>query len=194
MKTIFFTSAKEFRCWLEENHDTVDELWVGYYKKGTDKTGISYSESVEEAICFGWIDGLINGIDDETYKRRFTPRKRDSKWSKLNRKRVKQMIDAGKMTARGMELVKAAKKTGEWEQAYRVGEDHELPPELREALKKNKTAWKNFNNYSNSNQHVFITLVNSAKTKETKQKRIEKTVELAEKNLPPYDKNNKRRI
>lgn len=194
MEPIFFTSAEEFRRWLEENYDTVDELWVGYHKKSAEKMGISYGESVEEAICFGWIDGLVNGIDEETYKRRFTPRKPDSKWSKLNRKRVKKMIKAGKMTERGMELVQAAKETGEWEQAYRVGEDHELPPELCKALKKNTEAWNNFNNYSNTNQHVFIARINSAKTEETKQKRIEKTIELAEKNLPPYDKNNKRRI
>src|SRR5699024_5017949 len=182
MDTIFFTSPKEFRSWLKENHDIVKELWVGYYKKRADETGISYSESVEEAICFGWIDGLIKGIDEKTYKRRFTPRKPDSKWSKTNRKRVQKMTDAGKMTQMGIELVEAAKETGEWEKAYRVGEDHEIPPELKKALKKNPKAWKNFKKFSNTNQHVFITRVNSAKTKETKQKRMKKTVELSEKN------------
>ena len=76
---IFFDSREAFRDWLEANHDEADELWVGYHKVDAEKSGIAYDESVEEAICFGWIDGLINGIDDETYKRRFTPRNPDSK-------------------------------------------------------------------------------------------------------------------
>jgi len=193
MEPKFFTSPAEFRTWLERNHDSTDELWVGYYKKGARKTGISYSESVEEAICFGWIDGLIHGMDDETYKRRFTPRKRGGTWSKINRKRVQKMIDAGKMTAPGFESVRAAKESGEWEKAYRVGEDHDVPPELENALKQNMKAWKNFQNFSNTNQHAYITQVNSAKTRETKERRIKNIVELAEKNLPPYDKNGKRR-
>lgn len=96
MAPIFFDSRAAFRDWLAANHETTDELWVGYYKVDADQSGIAYGESVEEAICFGWIDGLINGIDDETYKRRFTPRKPDSKWSKKNKERVRAMMDAGK--------------------------------------------------------------------------------------------------
>lgn len=194
MEPKFFASAAEFRSWLTENHDTAEELWVGYYKKDAEQTGIGYGESVEEAICFGWIDGLINGIDDETYKRRFTPRKPGSKWSKINKECVGAMIDAGKMTLAGMELVEAAKESGEWEKAYRVGEDHEIPLELKNALQQNETAWKNFQNFSNTNQHAYITLVTEAKTTETKETRIEKIVELAEKDLPPYDEERKRRI
>lgn len=194
MEPTFFPSRTEFRDWLEDNHDTTDELWVGYYKKDAEQTGISYGESVEEAICYGWIDGLINGIDDETYKRRFTPRKPDSKWSKTNKERVEQMIDAGKMTPAGMELIEAAKESGEWDDAYRLGEDHTVPPELESALRTNEMAWKNFQNFSNTDQHAFIALVNDAKTTTTKEERIKRTVELAEENLRAYDENNKRRL
>ncbi|WP_129113589.1 YdeI/OmpD-associated family protein [Halegenticoccus tardaugens] len=194
MDPIFFETREAFRDWLEEHHDTRDELWVGYYKADAEQSGIGYDKSVEEAICFGWIDGLINGIDDETYKRRFTPRKPDSKWSKKNKERVKAMMDAGKMTPAGMELVEAAKESGEWEEAYRLADDHEIPDELESALRKNDTAWEHFQAFSNTDQHAFIALVEAAKTAETKQKRIERTVELAEQDLRAYDENNKRRL
>ncbi|WP_423746694.1 YdeI/OmpD-associated family protein [Haladaptatus sp. SPP-AMP-3] len=194
MAPTFFSLPAEFREWLKENHDTADEVWVGYYKKDADQTGISYGESVEEAICYGWIDGLVNGINDETYKRRFTPRKPDSKWSKTNKERVRRMIDAGKMTPAGMELIEAAKESGEWDNAYRLGEDHTIPPELKDALQANETAWENFQTVSNTDQHAFIALVNDAKTAETKEKRIERTVELAEQNLRAYDEDNNHRL
>lgn len=194
MNPIFFESRNEFRTWLEENHDTAEELWVGYYKTDAERSGIGYGESVEEALCFGWIDGLIKGIDDETYTRRLTPRSPDSKWSKANKDRVEAMIEAGKMTPAGMELVEAAKESGEWADAYRLADDHEIPAELEAALRKNETAWENFQNFSNTDQHAFIAAVEEAKTDETKQKRIERTVELAAQDLRAYDENNKRRL
>lgn len=194
MNPIFFESRNEFRTWLEENHDTAEELWVGYYKADAERSGIGYGESIEEALCFGWIDGLIKGIDDETYTRRFTPRSPDSKWSKANKERIEAMIEAGKMTSAGMELVEAAKESGEWADAYRLADDHEIPAELEAALRENETAWENFQNFSNTDQHAFIAAVEEAKTDETKQKRIERTVELAAQDLRAYDESNKRRL
>ncbi|WP_276249148.1 YdeI family protein [Haladaptatus sp. YSMS36] len=194
MDPIFFASRNEFRAWLEAHHDTATELWVGYYKVDAERSGIEYGESVEEALCFGWIDGLVKGIDDETYTRRFTPRNPDSKWSKANTERVEAMIEAEKMTSAGMELVKAAKESGEWAAAYRLADDHEIPAELEAALRENETAWENFQNFSNTDQHAFIAAVEEAKTDETRQKRIERTVQLAAQDLRAYDENNKRRL
>ena len=194
MSSIFFDSRNEFHSWLEEHHNTVAELWVGYYKVDAGQSGIGYDESVEEALCFGWIDGLIKGIDDETYTRRFTPRSPDSKWSKANRERVEAMIQAGKMTPAGMELVEAAKETGEWAAAYRLADDHEPPAELEAALRADETAWENFQNFSNTDQYAFIAAVEEAKTDKTKQKRIERTVELAAQDLRAYNESNKRRL
>ena len=191
---IFFESRGAFREWLNQHHDTTEELWVGYYKVDAEETGIEYDESVEEALCFGWIDGLINSIDDNRYKRRFTPRKPGSKWSKKNTERARAMIETGKMTPVGMELIEAAKESGEWEDAYRLADDHEIPAELKAALHENGTAWRNFQTFSNTDQHAFISLVEEAKTAETKAKRIENTVELAEQNLRAYDEQNKRRL
>lgn len=194
MEPTFFSSSDAFRSWLEDHHDATDELWVGYYKKDAEESGIGYGESVEQAICFGWIDGLVNGIDDETYKRRFTPRKPGSKWSKANRDRALAMIESGEMTPAGLELVEAAKASGEWDDAYRLGDEHEIPDELAAALREDETAWKNFQNYSNTDQHAFIAAVDDAKTTETKERRIERTVELAAQNLRAYDENNRRRL
>ncbi|AUV83994.1 hypothetical protein C2R22_13965 [Salinigranum rubrum] len=137
---------------------------------------------------------MIKGIDDETYTRRFTPRRPDSKWSKANKERVEAMIEVGKMTRAGMELVEAAKESGEWADAYRLADDHEIPAELEAALRENETAWENFQNFSNTDQHAFIAAVEEAKTDETKQKRIERTVGLAAQDLRAYDENNKRRL
>ena len=190
----FFDSREELRDWLKEHHDTAEELWIGYYKADANQTGVGYGDSVEEAICFGWIDGLINGIDDERYKRRFTPRKPDSKWSKKNKERVQKMCAVGRMTAAGMELVEAATQSGAWEDAYRLADEHEIPEELERALKANETAWKNFQAFSNTDQHAFIALLEEAKTDETKQRRVERTVQLAERNLRAYDQDNKRRL
>ncbi|MFC7069759.1 YdeI/OmpD-associated family protein [Halobaculum lipolyticum] len=194
MDPVFFDSRNEFRTWLEEHHDTADVLWVGYYKASAERTGIGYAESVEEALCFGWVDGLIRGIDDETYCRRFTPRRHDSKWSKANTERVEAMVEAGKMTPAGMELVEAAKESGEWAAAYRLADDHELPVDLEAALRENETAWEHFQNFSNTDQHAFIAAVEEAKTDETKRKRIERTVELSAQDLRAYDENNRRRL
>lgn len=194
MEPFFPLDRDEFRSWLTDHNDTADELWVGYYKKDAEQTGISYAASVEEALCFGWIDSTINGIDDVTYKRRFTPRNPNSKWSKINKNRVQKMIEEDKMTAAGYALIEAGRESGEWEKAYRLADDHEIPPALKTALTENETAWENFRGLSNTNQHAYITKVEDAKTTETEEKRIGKIVKLAEKNLSLYDNDGKSRM
>lgn len=114
--------------------------------------------------------------------------------SKKNKERIQAMVDAGKMNPAGMEHVEAARESGEWEDAYRLADDHEFPEELEAALRENEAAWENFQNYSNTDQHAFIAAVEDAKTAETKERRIERTVELAAQNLTAYDENNKQRL
>ena len=190
----FFEDRDAFRDWLEANHDAVDELWVGYYKVDAERSGIGYGESVEEALCFGWIDGLVHGIDDETYKRRFTPRKPDSKWSKANVERVEAMMAAGKMTPAGMALVEAAMDSGAWDGAYRLADDHEVPEALEAAMKESETAWANFQEFSNTDKHAYIALFEEAKTEETRQRRLDRSVELVEQGLRAFDEDGKRRL
>ena len=191
---IFFEDRDAFRAWLEANHDSTDVLWVGYHKVDADRSGIGYAESVEEALCFGWIDGLVHGIDDEMYTRRFTPRKPDSNWSAANVDRAEAMIDAGRMTPAGMALVEAAKASGAWDSAYRLADDHEVPEELEAALRESDTAWANFQEYSNTDKHAFIALFREAKTEETRQRRLKRTVELIEQGLRAYDEENRQRL
>ena len=102
MSPIFFTDTAEFRKWLEENHKTETELFVGYYKVGTKKTSMNWSESVDEALCFGWIDGVRRSIDNESYCNRFTPRNPRSNWSAINIKKVGELIRLGKMMPAGL--------------------------------------------------------------------------------------------
>ena len=115
MKTVEVKTRAEWREWLAANHDRETEIWLIYYKKETGIPCVAYGASVEEALCYGWVDSIIKKIDDTKYVRKFTPRKESSKWSPTNIKRVDKMIDAGLMTEHGMQLVEAAKKSGSWD-------------------------------------------------------------------------------
>ncbi|HEX2176864.1 MAG TPA: hypothetical protein VHG70_13230 [Nocardioidaceae bacterium] len=99
-----FTSSAEFRAWLAEHHDSAQEIWVGYYKKHVAKTSMTYPEAVEEALCFGWIDGTGHRVDDEVWANRFTPRRRTSGWSALNIARVAELTAAGRMHPAGLRV------------------------------------------------------------------------------------------
>src|SRR5690606_16126198 len=102
----------EWRQWLEQNHEKLSEIYLVFYKLSTKKPTVTYEEAVEEALCFGWIDGIRKGIDDETYMNRFTPRKPKSMWSVVNKDRVEKLIAEGKMTDAGLKLVEIAKQNG----------------------------------------------------------------------------------
>lgn len=106
-ETLLAQSAQEWRAWLAQHHSDKQEIWLIYYKKTSGKTGISYEESVEEALCFGWIDGAIKGIDGETYAGRFSPRRAKSPWSESNRVRVKRLLREGRMTEAGLAALPA---------------------------------------------------------------------------------------
>ena len=104
---VFFESAADFRAWLEQNHASANEVWVGYYKRAAGRTRLSYEEAVEEALCFGWIDGLTRGRDEHSYVQRFTPRRRNSNWSESNHRRVAKLIAEGRMRPAGLAAYEA---------------------------------------------------------------------------------------
>lgn len=112
--TVYFASPVEWRAWLDEHGESQTEVWVGLYKKDSGKVGISYDQSVVEALCYGWIDGLARRVDDASYEIRFTPRKPRSNWSASNIKRVESLIKQGKMTPAGLKHIEAAKLDGRW--------------------------------------------------------------------------------
>jgi len=170
-------SRQAWRAWLTKNHATSPGVWLVYAKKHTKIPSLTYSDAVEEALCFGWIDSLIHPIDDSTYRQVFTPRKQKSGWSALNRKRVAQLIEAGLMTAAGLALVTLAKKTGTWD-AHLPSETLTIPPELKKAINANAAAKKNWPTYTESQRKMFLYMVHGAKRPETRAKRVARVIEI----------------
>jgi uncharacterized protein YdeI (YjbR/CyaY-like superfamily) len=178
---LMFTTREEWRAWLEENHDHVDGVWLAYYKKATGKPSVTYEEAVEEAICFGWIDSNVKSIDSERYRQWYSRRNINSAWSESNKDRVVRMIAQGKMTEAGMAAVRAAKSGGHWEELAPV-ENLVMSPELETALAANPRAQENFSHLSPSHKKQYLFWIHSAKTDETRKKRIKKTVKMVAQN------------
>jgi uncharacterized protein YdeI (YjbR/CyaY-like superfamily) len=185
MEEIFFETRDKWRRWLEFNHDKSQGIWLVYYKKNTKIPSVAYAEAVEEALCFGWIDSKVQTIDKLTYRQIFTPRNPKSVWSETNKKRVEMMIGAGQMTRAGLEKIEAAKKNGQWENAYGKRDSVVMADDLKTALVQNPQAWENFNNFSTSSQSTYIRWISSAKRAETRENRISRVVELSSKNKKP---------
>lgn len=185
MEFQLFKDRNEWREWLELNHKTESEIWLGYYKRHTGKPTVTYAEAVEEALCFGWIDSKMTRVDENIYRQKYTPRKKNSVWSLLNVKRVKKMIEEGRMTEAGLEKVKEGKESGTWQIAYSSKKEEVVPEDLLRALKSNKTAFAHFFNYTISIRNRYIYWINRAKRQETRLKRIEKVVGFAEENVKP---------
>ena len=173
-----FKSRRDWRKWLAANHATAQEIWLIFYKKHTREPGLSYEEAVEEALCFGWIDGILKRIDDRKHTIRFSPRRRNSIWSQQNKKRVHQLIEAGRMTEAGLVKVREAKANKQWEKAALREDATQVPPELAAALTENEKARRHFATLAPSYRKQFIYWVTSAKRDQTRQKRIAETVRL----------------
>ena len=171
MNPLFFTTQSEFRKWLEKNHKKEKELWVGYYKKETGKSSITWPQSVEEALCFGWIDGIRKSVDDRSYTIRFTPRNPKSIWSKKNINTIREMIRQGRMMPAGMEAFENLdeKKLQIYSSEQRIVQ---LKREYEVIFQKNKKAWNFFQSQVPSYQKLVIHWVMSAKQEETRLKRL----------------------
>ena len=180
-----FQDQKEWRNWLEKNHSSEKEVWIVIQKKKSVKKGLRYQEAVEEAICFGWIDSKMQSIDAERFRQRFSPRKKNSIWSKKNKETAEKMIQAKKMKTAGIEAINIARQNGKWDNAYSSKMVPTIPKDLENALKKNKFAWENFNSFSNSTKLQYIYWINNAKKDETRQKRIIKLVKKSLKKIKP---------
>lgn len=168
MKTLKVKNRQQWREWLAGHHEYVTEIWLVYSKV---KTLISYEESVEEALCFGWIDSLIKRIDDREYARKFTPRKPDSRWSDLNRKRWAKMKAAGLLTPAGERLAPTEKRSAPPREVSAV------PPELASALSRNAKARACFEQLAPSYRRLYIGWITAAKTDATRERRVREAVE-----------------
>jgi uncharacterized protein YdeI (YjbR/CyaY-like superfamily) len=177
MKTLIVKDREEWRAWLAANHDREKEVWLTYFKKGSGLPSIAYGDSLDEALCFGWIDSLIKRIDDIKYVRKFTPRKDDSKWSLVNKQRVQGLIKAGLMTEHGLKKVEAAKLSGSWENPIQKPKlDFEMPTEFASELQQNPRAQETFNKLAPTYQKQYLGWISTAKRPETKQKRIAESI------------------
>lgn len=182
MKTFYAKSGSEWRDWLKKNCLLEQEVWLVYYKKGAEKLGVDYDESVDLALCYGWIDSLIKKIDDQKYARKFTPRKVGSIWSKTNIDRVERLIKEEKMTKYGLGLFKERNNKLSFAEKFKV-EGPPFPPEFFKAIKKNKQAWQNFQKYPPSHKRQYQMWITRAKKADTRDRRIEEAVSLIAKNV-----------
>lgn len=175
MKPTFFKTPSDFRKWLEKHHDKEQELLVGFYKRDSGKPSITWPESVDQALCFGWIDGIRRSLGETSYTIRFTPRRAQSTWSAVNIKRVGELTKQGLMMPSGLTAFAARKenRSGIYSYEQRTAE---LPEPYRGMVKKNKAAWKFFADQTPSYRKAANWWVLSAKQEETKLKRLDKLI------------------
>jgi uncharacterized protein YdeI (YjbR/CyaY-like superfamily) len=166
-----FPTAAAFRAWLEANHDTASELWVGYYKKGVPKTGMTYLEAVDEALCFGWIDGLGRRIDDEVTANRFTPRRKTSSWSAINIGKVAALSAAGRMHPAGLRAFEERDRRKDAIYSYESA-PQELPEAWLAHLEADAQAWAYWQAETPSYRRTVTYWVMSAKRPETRERRF----------------------
>jgi uncharacterized protein YdeI (YjbR/CyaY-like superfamily) len=177
LKPTFFATPEEFRAWLEENHETATELLVGFHKKSSGKASITWPESVEQALCFGWIDGVRRGLGDESYTIRFTPRKPSSTWSRVNLEKVEELKRRGLMRPAGLRAYDERREAKTGIYSYEQREAAELPAEYRERLRANAAAWDFWTSRPPSYRKAAVWWVVSAKKEETRERRLATLIE-----------------
>jgi uncharacterized protein YdeI (YjbR/CyaY-like superfamily) len=175
-------SRAEWRAWLQKNHTQKESIWLVLYKKGHEGSSLAVGEAVEEALCFGWIDGLTNKMDEKRFKLLLAPRKPKGVWSKINKARVARLIKTGQMQPAGLAIIKQAKKSGAWN-ALNDSDSLKYPQDLVKAFSKNKKAKKHFDAFPPSAKKMILWWIQSAKTKETQARRLNETVEKASENI-----------
>lgn len=178
MTPTFFPTQEKFRAWLEKHHEKETELLVGFYKVKSKKPTMSWSESVDQALCFGWIDGVRKSIDEESYTIRFTPRKKSSIWSAINIKKIEALTKAGLMKEAGIKAFEL--KSEERSKIYsHENETYLLDPELEKRFKANKIAWEYFSSQAPSYRKVVIHVIMTAKQEKTRISRLEKAIKFS---------------
>lgn len=181
MKVVHFKSAAEFRKWLGRNHASVSELWVGFYKKASGKVGITYAEALDEALCFGWIDGIRKTVDEERYTNRFTPRRTRSIWSLVNTRRVKELIALGRVAEAGLKAFAARdpKRGG----VYSFERAESFDAETERKFKASKRAWTFFEAQPPGYRRRGVHYVMMAKGDETRARRLAQLIDASARGL-----------
>jgi uncharacterized protein YdeI (YjbR/CyaY-like superfamily) len=180
--TLYVATREEWRAWLDINHDKMTDVWLIYYKAGSGKSRIPYSHAVEEALCFGWIDGIVRSIDEEKYAQRFTPRKKGSNWSDLNISKAETLIQMGRMTPAGLSAYKKGLEDNTPEKRKERASRDIMPADLSSALKNDRVAGENFEKFAQSYQRHCYRYVNDAKRPEIRRQRIDEILAVAAEN------------
>lgn len=170
--------AAEWRLWLEQARPDAAGVWLVLHKQGGSTTTLSYDQALDEALCFGWIDGQRARRDDHSFRQRFTPRRRSSPWSARNVRHVNRLTEAGKMRPAGLAAVEAAKADGRWETAYEGQADMQVPPDLAQALAASPAASDMFEKLTATNRYAILYRLNAAKRPETREKKLSQFVEM----------------
>jgi uncharacterized protein YdeI (YjbR/CyaY-like superfamily) len=184
-ETLKARDREEWRAWLAENHAAKQRIWLLLAKKGVPESSVTYEEAVEEALCFGWIDGQGRRLDDRYYALRFTPRRPGSVWAASNKARVEKLIAAGRMTPAGMVVIEAAKARGDWESLPANEELDKVPADLQAALDVDTAAATGFAALAASSRRMYVRWVVDAKRPETRARRIAEIVRRARLGLRP---------
>lgn len=175
--TLYVTERKVFRHWLKKYHKTEKEIWLIFYRKDSGKPRIPYNVAVEEALCFGWIDSIVKKIDNESFAQRFSPRKKNSVLSDLNKERVKRLIKQKKMTSAGLKAIEHA-----YNESH-INEKFKVPADILKELKTNKDVWKNFQAFPESYRRIRIGWIDSARSRpDIFQTRLNYFLKMTEKN------------
>jgi uncharacterized protein YdeI (YjbR/CyaY-like superfamily) len=177
IKHLEFAERNQWRMWLEAHHAEESEVWLVHHRKGIQASTLILAEAVEEALCFGWIDGLLRKLDERRYIVRYTPRGPSSVWSVSNIQRVERLIREDRMTEAGLKKIAEAKENGQWEAAVRREQVEIIPPDLEKALRRRKGAIAAYRALPASRKKQYIYWLQSAKRPGTLRRRIEKIVE-----------------
>ncbi len=162
-KRLYVTTREEWRAWLEEHHASEQEIWLVYYKKGSGKPRVAYSDAVEEALCFGWIDSTLKPIDDTRYAQRYSPRRPKSGLSELNRERVRRMVAQGKMTAHGLEKIRH-----HLDKKKPLPKKYVPPKDILDALREDPHTWNHFRKFPQHYRDIRIAWVDAVRHKPEK--------------------------
>ena len=169
---ILFTTQKEFEKWLAKEHDKTPGVWLKFAKKGSGVTSTNYADSLDVALCYGWIDGQSKKFDETFYLQKFTPRGKRSIWSKINKGHVARLIKEKRMQPAGFAAINAAKKDGRWEQAYNSPSSMRMPEDFVNEVQKDKKRLAFFNSLNNTNRYAIAWRLQTAKKPETRERRM----------------------
>ncbi|GAA2136831.1 YdeI/OmpD-associated family protein [Glycomyces algeriensis] len=172
LEELLVPDSEAWRAWLNSHHADHPGVWLVLHKKGGHTTTLTYAQALDEALCFGWIDGQIARRDDDSYRQRFTPRRPNSPWSARNVEYVARLTETGRMQPAGIAAVDAAKAQGRWQAAYRGQADMQIPPDLAEALAANAAAAATFEGLDAANRYSIVYRLNAVKRQATRDRKL----------------------